>query len=477
MRHISIINISWICALAYLFSACNPNSDFSIPDSNSMSVVIEGTELSITNLRALLLQEQTNNEQLVLSFAETDLYITGYVISNDEAGNFFEELIVQDQYENPQTGVKILVDVNPLFVTYEFGRKVYIHLEGLSLGFTNGVLTLGMLDRGTINKIPESQETEFITRDSIVVEVVPMPIQREDFSEEKTNLFVQLTDVQFRADEVISPLRKTFAGEISDAFDGERRLVFCENRRSVIFSTSTFADFKSLLLPVGRGTMNGILTYNFFGDQFNIAVNSPNDINFEETERCDPFYLDCGLGTNHSGITIFGDNFETQENNDPIFGNGWTNISEAGTVLWEGFDGSSNNPPFGELSAQIGSFNSGDRSTITWLIAPELDFDTINEASLSFLTSTSFADESILEVLVSTNWDGVSLNINSFEWVTLSAARIANPLDPFRDFIPSGIIDLSCIEGKGYVAWRYTGSGEADFDGTYELDEIAIKSN
>jgi len=456
---------------------CFQDASFTPPEIANIEVVPEGTEITITTLREMLLQEQNSNENETLTFSETDHYISGYVISSDEAGNFFEELILQDAFSNPRTGVRVLIDSSPLFTTFELGRKVFVKLDGLSVGISNGVLTLGILDGGQVDKIAESQFTNFVVRDSVVKEIIPMPILREDFSEERTNLYVQLQNVQFRADEVLGENRKTFAAGSGDAFDGERQLVFCSNRRSMIFSTSTFADFKALLLPQGRGSLDGILTYNFFGEDFNIVVNYPDDIQFESEDRCDPLMLDCGLGTGGEGIVIFGDNFESQENNDPIMGNGWSNIIQEGTVLWEGFDGSSNNPPYGEISAQIGSFNSGDDSSIAWLITPEIEFSSLNNPTLTFLTSTSFADESILEVLVSTNWDGKTEDVNSFEWATLSSPRIANSGDNFQEYIPSGIIDLSCIEGSGYIAWRYTGSGEPDFDGTYELDEIAVKAN
>jgi hypothetical protein len=49
--------------------------------------------------------------------------------------------------------------------------------------------------------------------------------------------------------------------------------------------------------------------------------------------------------------------------------------------------------------------------------------------------------------------------------------------DFFGDWIDSGIVDLSCIESNGYVAFRYSGSGDPDFDGTFELDEIQINAN
>ena len=458
-------------------AGCIQNSDFDLPELIAEDVVLEGSEITIATLRDLWLQEQNNNENPVLSFSETNQYISGYVVSSDEAGNFFEELILQDAPENPSAGVKILIDRSPLFISFEFGRKVYIKLDGLSLGLNSGVLTLGVLDGSRIEKIAESLMTQYVVRDTTVAEIIPLPISREEFAPERTNIFVRLNDIQFRADEVLGDEPQTFAAEPGDVFDGERRLVFCENRRSVIFSTSTFADFKALLLPAGRGSMDAILTYDFFGEEFNVVINYPGDINFESDDRCDPVSVDCGLASSGEGIIVFGDNFESQENNDPIMGNGWSNIIQEGSVLWEGFDGSSSNPPFGEISAQIGSFNSGDDSSIAWLITPELDFDAISNPTLSFLTSTSFADESILEVLVSTNWDGESEDVDSFEWSVISTARIANSGDDFQEYIPSGIIDLSCIEGTGHLAWRYTGSGDPDFDGTYELDEIAVRSN
>ncbi|MEM7187049.1 MAG: DUF5689 domain-containing protein [Bacteroidota bacterium] len=460
-----------------ILSGCVQNTDFEPPELAGEKGTIEGTELTIPILRDLWLQEQNNNQYPVLSFSESNLFISGYVVSSDEAGNFFEELVIQNEPSDPSAGVRLLIDSNPLFTRYEFGRKIYVKLDGLTVGENNGVLTLGILDGGRVEKIAESLLTQFVVRDSVVAEITPLPVTREDFAPDKTNLFIQLDDVQFRADEVLGDDPKTFAGEPGDSFDGERRLVFCSNRRSTIFSTSTFADFKGLLLPEGRGKLDALLTYNFFGEEFNIVVNDPSDIQFDNQERCDPTTVDCGLAPSADGIIVFGDNFESQENNDPIEGNGWSNIIQEGTVLWEGFDGSSNNPPFGEISAQIGSFNSGDCSSIAWLITPQLDFDAISNPTLTFLTSTSFADESLLEVLVSTNWDGKSEDVDSFEWAILSSPRIANRGDNFQEYIPSGIIDLSCIQGTGHIAWRYTGSGASDFDGTYELDEIAIRSN
>ena len=106
-----------------------------------------------------------------------------------------------------------------------------------------------------------------------------------DFADNKTNLYVRLQDVQFNRFDVLSNPPRTFASESTDQFDGERALESCTTSGSVIFSTSTFADYKGLRLPAGRGSMDVILTKNFFGDEFNVTVNSPETINFDNLNR------------------------------------------------------------------------------------------------------------------------------------------------------------------------------------------------
>ena len=129
------------------------------------------------------------------------------------------------------------------------------------------------------------------------------------------------------------------------------------------------------------------------------------------------------------------------------------------------------------ISARMGSFGSGDDSSIGWLITPEIDFEAANGETLTFKTSTRFADESILELLFSSDWNGDPGLITQATWALLSDGLIVSNDDFFGDWIFSGIIDLSCVSGSGHIAWRYTGSGDAGSDGTYELDEIEIKSD
>ncbi len=428
-------------------------------------------------MRGLLLQEQTNtgNPDAVLTFEETNKFITGYVISSDEGGNFFEELLIQNSTENPNAGVKILVDVNPLFTVFEFGRKIYVKLDGLTLGINSGVLTLGTRNGNIIDKIAESEMFDFLIRDVDVATIEPLPITILDFSDEKTNLFIRLNDVQFHRNDALGDNRKTFAAEPGDQFDAERQLEICGTGYTTIFSTSTFADYKAVLLPKGRGAMDGILTYDFFGENFNVTVSDPSTIYFDSEDRCDPAEIDCGIAETTGANILFSDFFETQSPGDPITGNGWTNYIEAGSESWEAFTSTGSSPSLG-ISAQMQAFNSGDSSNIAWLIVPKIDFDAQDGETLNFKTSNSFADGSTLELLFSSDWDGNPNTITSATWDLLPAAYVVQDDDPFGPWFPSGNVSLECISGSGYIALKYVGSGEEGFDGTYEFDEIVINS-
>ena len=470
-----------------VFTGCVQDDDFDTPNLSFQEPNISIDEIrTINSIAGELAQEQDNGGELdysdestvvTFSFNEEDEYITGYVISSDEGGNFFEEIIIQDSPENPTIGIKVLIDVNPLFGRYEVGRKIFIKLNGLAVGISNGVLAIGALNGSEVDKIPFAQETRFIQRSSEVATIVPLPLAISDFTEDKTNLMIEITDVQFSRDFVFDILdgNNTFAASTSDEFDGERELESCGSSASTTFSTSTFADFKGLALPQGRGSMNAILTRDFFGEVFNVVVNSPEDITFDDNidNRCDPLEVACGLAGSAGMTNLFADDFEGQSTGSLVSGNGWTNFIEEGTEGWEAYTQGGTNSSQG-VSARAGSFMSGDASSVAWLITPQIDLDANTNVTVQFETSTSFCDNSTMEVLLSNDWDGTEAGITTATWALLTDAYISDCDDFFGEWFESGIVDLSCETGQVYIAFKYVGSGNSDFDGTYELDFVSI---
>lgn len=463
------IVVLFVCMLAMV--GCIQDDDFKAPDTVVVDPLIPG---NIIDIDAVLGNFNQSGDDII-TFEGTNNYMLGYVISSDEGGNFFEELVLQDRPENPTAGIVVQVDVSPLFTIYNFGRKVYVKLDGLSVAVRNGVIQLGRREGNNLAKISAARMTEHLIRTPEVATIVPLEISITDFSNELESLYIRLNDVQFNRFEVLGDNPKTFAAEDDDQFDGERLLESCEGNSSVLLSTSTFADFKSLLLPANRGSVEGVLTRDFFDDFYTIYINTPEALNFNDDSRCDPIEISCGLSTTIGANNLFMDSFETQTLNNLISGNGWTNFIESGTEGWEAYTATGSNASLGR-SARVGSFNSGDLSTIAWLITPAINLDANTGETLRFKTSNSFADGSTMRVLFSNDWDGTTAGITSANWGIISDAYITQDTDNFGTWFPSGNVDLSCTTGTGYIAFKYVGSGQASFDGTYELDDISIDS-
>lgn len=461
MKTIKLTQIFAMLVAVVVLVSCVQDDDFSVPELNPGVVTIEGQSVGISSIAGQVAQAIENGDA-TFTYEGTDTFIEGYVISSDESGNFFEEFIIQDSPENPVAGIRVLIDVNPLFTSYEVGRKVFIRLDGLTAGISNGVLSLGIADGGAIGKIQAAIQDDVIVRSTDVVDIVPLPLTFSEFTNDKTNLFIALQDVQFSADEVINNQR-TYASEPQDEFDGERVLEDCATGGRTILSTSTFSDFKALTLPAGRGTINGVLTKDFFGEIFNIAINDPSNVVFAEGDRCDL----CGIADEVGTGVVFADNLASGS-----LSSEWTNFAQEGSEVWESFSAGGG---FG-TAARIGSFMSGDASTITWLITPEIDFDAQEMETLNFETSNSFADGSELTLLFADDWDGDTATIDDANWRPILEGTIVSDDTFFQDWEASGNIDLSCIEGTAHIAFKYVGSGEEGFDGTFELDNFAINS-
>ena len=179
-----------VLVLVVMFTAC-------VQDDNFQTPVLEIREPNIASERILGVDAvveaigQAGDDPI--NYEDSDKFMSGYVVSSDRAGNFFEELVIQDKAENPTAGIRILIDVNPLFTSYEFGRRVFIKLEGLSGGIENGVASLGILSGNEVGQIPSfSQEEIIITRAQLTRSSTKVSSAELDPAEVKPNNAISL---------------------------------------------------------------------------------------------------------------------------------------------------------------------------------------------------------------------------------------------------------------------------------------------
>ncbi|WP_418602312.1 DUF5689 domain-containing protein [Hwangdonia sp.] len=465
-----------VVLMLLVISACVKDDDYSVPNISVTEPQIPQDKITTFKaIKSLYEQAENNGNSTVVIDDDTDLYIVGYVISSDKSGNFFKELIIQNKTDDsspdndPRLGFKIDINVSSLSDTYQFGQKVYVKLTGLTVGESNGVLTIGKGDAVSVKQIQAAEYKDVVIRSNDIATITPKIADLSELNAWDKNTLIQLINMQLNRFE----LGATYASESFDEFDGHRLLESCDSGISMILQTSTFADFKSLIVPQGKGSVTGIFSRDF-GDDFNVLIiNSTQDINFDSDPRCDPMELNCGLASTVGSGNLFMEDFESQKNNKPIEIDGWTNYIEAGTVAWEGYSSTSSNASLGR-SARFQPASSGDDSSIGWLITPAIDLDAYEGVTLRFKTSNSLADSSFMEVLYSLDWNGNEANITTATWGVLSAAYVVKDTDSFVPWFNSGTVDLSCATGTMHVAFKYTGSGQDTFDGVYELDDISV---
>lgn len=471
-----IKSLSGLFALLFLVASCVQDDDFAVPDISITEPEIPQAQITTFKaVKSLYEQAVNNGNSLGVFDDETDLYIEGYVVSSDRSGNFFEELIIQNKTDDsspdndPRLGFRVCINVSSLSDTYQFGQKVYVKLSGLAIGEENGVITIGKEDGVNVGQIQAAEYKNIILRSNEIAEIAPKTVGLANLTDMDQNTLIQLDDMQLNRFE----MGATYASESFDEFDGFRLLESCDSGISIRMQTSTFADFKALIVPQGKGSVTGIFSRDF-GDDFNVLIlNSPADIDFGNSERCDPMELSCGISQTLGANNLFFEDFEPQRNNRPIEIDGWVNYIEAGTQAWEGYSSTSSNASLGR-SARFQSASSGDVSNIGWLITPPIDLDAHQGITVRFKTSNSLADSSYMEVLYSQDWDGDEATITSATWGVLADAYVVKDTDSFAEWFNSGTVDLSCASGTIYIAFKYTGSGQDSFDGVYELDEISV---
>lgn len=127
-----------------------------------------------------VVQEAPNSVQFTEA---TPLWLSGYVVSDDRAGNFYKELYVQDQAENPTRALRLLLDQTSLHTQFPVGQKITVRLNGLGAGKQNGVLSLGSYQPQGVGSIANHLLPEIVQRTTEQAALVPESIIASEVKE------------------------------------------------------------------------------------------------------------------------------------------------------------------------------------------------------------------------------------------------------------------------------------------------------
>jgi len=445
-----INTLSFFAFLTIINFSCVQDDDYSVPASigqeenanlNQLLAEIENGSadlMTISQLKNFFVDGEVNE-------IESNLVVKGYVSSSDYAGNFYKEFYMQDEIENPTAGIKVSINQVDSYNQFNVGREVYIKLQGLSIGETNsgdGVIAIGggANEYGDeISEITENNAATCILRSSNSYSLVPLALNLSEINDMHIGVYVSGLSAQFA-----SSLGGLTYVDPQEDYDTQRDLESCVDAGTLKLETSAFSSFNDKMLPVeGSGTISGIITKDYFGDNRVMMLNTTDDVNFDSS-RCDP---------------LFSDDFSSNSLNN------WTVVNVEGEQTWE-------ITPYGNPapSAKISGFSGGSNLNEDWLITSAIDLTSLTTVTLNFQSVVRYSGPS-LEVYVSTDYSGGNPSTDG-NWQELSVILDTDD-SSWSSWTDSGNVDLSSFSGANvFIGFKYisTTSNSA----TYEIDNVLV---
>ena len=406
------------------------------PDECIDTVLFENT--TIQELKDMFVCEETTQFKDTMKITD-DLILKVTVISSDKTGNFYKKLVVQDE----TGGIALQIAKTNMYTSYPFGQILYIKCQGLYIGRSGGIPTLGSLyeEDGLINfgRI----QGNIVIDNHIIPTWQNKPIEptivtiKELISNEKYfNTLIKIEDAQFKSTEI----GNTYADPKPDEPQDENHAIFDKTYEEIVLRSSGYSSFAGDLLPEGNGSITAIFAK--YNTDLQLTINNTENINFTKERLPDPIYKDFKDGDLYSG--------------------GWTNQTVIGTANWTfcgyGYDD--------DYAIQCTNYSNGNTESETWYISPALNLTIFENPVLRFFNASNY-DGPQLEVKYSINYDGES-SPNTATWTNLSP----NLSNSDFEWVSSGELNLSSNENV-YVGFIYKGT---DSDGrTWEVDNIEIR--
>ncbi len=376
-----------------------------------------------------------------------DMVIDVVVTADDEFGNFYKKIYVQDETGGLQVGL----NMRDLFRRgYKVGNKLRIQAQNLYIAKKYDEYVLGDIYNGGIGRITDDidQDHIFVLNETQEPQVTVKALT--DFTLEDLGKLVQVQNVQFRPQDVNEQLAFSDSDNYPPRPASANRILTNCNGDQVIVRTSGYAVFADAHTPALNGTVTGIL--GVYNGEYQLYLRNIQDLDMNNA-RCNAEKL----------MESFGRVVE----DEPINLAGWTNFTEAGSRAWfGGFYGNAANH-----YAEMNAYRSGESINISWLVSPGIEVE--NGTILNFDTAKAYWTHDALSIWISTDFNGV--DVTAANWQPLNA-RLATDTDANHAWINSGDIDLSAYAGqKVFIAFKYVGGDNANSTSTYRVDNVVIK--
>lgn len=249
--------------MLFVFNSC-VDTDIDEPPYN-VNYPVYHANFSIKDLRAL--HTKGSFEKLT-----EDKIIKAVVVADDKTGNYYKTLVVQDS----TGGMEVKINATNLFNIYPIGRRIYIKVNGLTLGDYNGNFQIGgdvyKDDSGNdrLGGIEEPEIEKYIYKGEFNVPITPAVKTISELGDDDINTLIQLEGLEV----VDAELGQTYA-DAENKLTSNRSLKDCSNK-VITLRTSGYASFAGTVMPQGNGTVTAI--YTVFGSTKQLFLRDTSDM-------------------------------------------------------------------------------------------------------------------------------------------------------------------------------------------------------
>lgn len=204
-----------------------------------------------------ILQLKTQIYTGSLTQITTDVIITGIVVANDQSGNIYKTIVIQDG----TAAIEVKLDKTSLYNEYKVGQRVYIECKNLYIGTYGGLIQLGDIYNGAIGRLPEVKIAAHLFKQGLPMhENVPAALEISSataLTNDKLSMLVTLKNVSF------NEAGQVYAKPTSEQTTNTSRTIKFSDNSTIIAYNSPYANFQGRIMPSGTGNVTGILSkYN-----------------------------------------------------------------------------------------------------------------------------------------------------------------------------------------------------------------------
>ncbi len=228
-----------------------------------------------------------NRNRKIVSFAEAGImnkHIKGVVVGNDESGNVYKQIYLQDE----TGGILVIVNLTGLFAQFPVGQEVVVELDDLCIGKYYGAFQIGapqlsksVSSSGKVNYgmnrlnprfffdyIHRNGAPDFTKVNALIKTYTAIPAS----SESVRNTIIRLNNVSF-----VGGGTKVFAPMVNGVpTTGSVKLSV--GGKEIDVRTSGYANFAGDTIPAGTGSITAILSQYF--NNLQITIRRRSDLQF-----------------------------------------------------------------------------------------------------------------------------------------------------------------------------------------------------